>query len=192
MPRITRTASPGVQPWLASSRIRMSGPTAARTARTRSRSPAASVPTFSLSTPKPSARRCRAAAARSTASPAASVTSVGTRSVVPPSNRTRGTPSRRAARSCRATSTAAFAASLPTTARCTSAQRATRSSGSRPISRGPSNSRTHASRAGDRRAGDLPHLGRLAEAGPAVAVDELDDQGVHCGGTAQRGDERGV
>ena len=108
--RITRIAWSGVQPWLASSRSATDGPTAARTARTRATSVAASVPTFSLSAVNPSATRSRAAAARSSAV-ARGDRHVGGRRRArrAPSSTASGTPARRAARSWRAMSRPALA-----------------------------------------------------------------------------------
>ena len=144
--RMTAIAWSGVQPWLASTRIRASG-AASRTARTRATSVAASVPTLSLRTVKPSAVRLVAVAASSSGSPAETVTSVGTRwaPVEPPRNAVRLTPARRAARSCSATSIAALAPKLPTTASSSSAPRSERSSTERPRTTSASGPLRHAS-----------------------------------------------
>ena len=119
---MTETAS-RVQPWLASRRIAMRGPTASRTEATRCTSVDASVPTFILSVVKPAATRSRAVSASAEAAPADRVTSVVSRPCMP-SGRVRAgpphsVPSARATRSCRAASTAALASKLRATARCT-------------------------------------------------------------------------
>ncbi len=155
--RITVIASSGVHPWFASRRIVTVGPTAWRTARTRATSVAASVPTFIFRVEKPSATRCPAAAARSSAEPADSVTSVRRtagyaavpgRAAAPvvgdPRKAGRVSPARRATRSRTAVSTAALAPKLRATACCTSVRTSPQSSTSRSTTTGASICSTHA------------------------------------------------